>query len=174
MTVYVDEERELPIDALSIRQPWAWGIIHAGKPVENRTRFAIDKGGMRAVVGKRIAIHAAKGMTRYEYEGAALFMKRLEIDVPPAAELLRGGIIGTVECIGIARDAKAAQHSPWFVGPWALLLARPEPRPFVGVQGALGIFKWKPNGAEPEPAACWMLPRSSRFVAPAPILAKLL
>ena len=26
----------LPDIALSVRQPWTWGIIHAGKPVENR------------------------------------------------------------------------------------------------------------------------------------------
>ncbi len=165
---------DLPIDALSVRQPWAWAIIHAGKPVENRSRFAIDKGGMRAVVGKRISIHAGKGMTRYEYEGAALFMHRLGIAVPPAAELQRGGIIGTVECVGIARNATEALNSPWFVGPWGLLLARPVPVPFVGAQGALGIFRWKPNGAEPEASAQWMLPRSPRFVAPPPVTAKLL
>ncbi len=26
-----------PMLALSIRQPWAWAIIHAGKDVENRS-----------------------------------------------------------------------------------------------------------------------------------------
>jgi hypothetical protein len=46
--------------ALSIRQPWAWLILHAGKDIENRdwpTRFR-----------GRFLIHAAKGMTRDEYE----------------------------------------------------------------------------------------------------------
>lgn len=165
---------DLPPDALSVRQPWAWAIIHAGKPVENRSRFAVDKGGMRAVVGKRIAIHASKGMTRYEYEGAALFMHGLGVAVPPAAELKRGGIIGSVECFGIARNEKEALDSPWFVGPWGLLLRRPSPASFVGAQGALGIFKWKPNEAEPEAVARWMMPRSPAFVLPPPITPKLL
>ena len=56
--------------ALSVRQPWAWALIHGGKDVENRTEMAVRNGGMRAQVGKRIAVHASKGMTREEYESA--------------------------------------------------------------------------------------------------------
>lgn len=28
---------DLPELALSVRQPWAWAIIHAGKDIENRS-----------------------------------------------------------------------------------------------------------------------------------------
>ena len=70
---------DLPELALSVRQPWAWAIIRAGKGVENRTPFAIGKGQLARAVGKRIAIHAAKGMTRGEYESAADFMRQIGV-----------------------------------------------------------------------------------------------
>ena len=47
---------------LSIRQPWAWLILNAGKDIENRewpTRFR-----------GRVLIHASKGMTHDEWEDA--------------------------------------------------------------------------------------------------------
>lgn len=46
----------LPDIAVSVRQPWAWAIIHAGKDIENRSLAAV-KHGMKP---GRIAIHAAK------------------------------------------------------------------------------------------------------------------
>lgn len=46
--------------ALSIRQPWAWAIVNAGKRVENRTWETRYRGP--------ILIHAAKGVTKREYE----------------------------------------------------------------------------------------------------------
>jgi len=63
----------LPMIALSVRQPWAWAIIHAGKDIENRSWQAVNHGLRQR---GRIAIHAAKGMTRDEYEDAANFINR--------------------------------------------------------------------------------------------------
>lgn len=51
--------------ALSVRQPWTHAIIHFSKDIENRSWQAINR-GLR--FRGRIAIHAAKGMTREEYE----------------------------------------------------------------------------------------------------------
>jgi hypothetical protein len=34
----------LPLQAISVRQPWAWAIIYAGKDVENRSRDAVANG----------------------------------------------------------------------------------------------------------------------------------
>lgn len=147
----------LPILALSVRQPWAWAIIHAGKDIENRSRRAVDHGLNRK---GRIAIHAAKTMTRGEYEEAAEFMRRLRVYAPPPAELLRGGIIGSVEIIGTVR----ASASPWFFGPIGLVLRGACACEFIPAIGALGYFPWAPTSPEvvPRPAR-WMLP-----VAPAP------
>lgn len=47
------------IKALSIRQPWAWLILWAGKDIENRSRRFHFRG--------RFLIHASAGMTRNEY-----------------------------------------------------------------------------------------------------------
>ena len=35
-----------PNKALSVRQPWAWAIIHGGKDIENRVTRAVTMGGM--------------------------------------------------------------------------------------------------------------------------------
>ena len=48
--------------ALSIRQPWAWLILNAGKDIENRSWYTSVRG--------RVLIHASKGMTLAEYEDA--------------------------------------------------------------------------------------------------------
>lgn len=143
----------LPRDALSVRQPWAWAIIHAGKDIENRSWQAVNHGLAKR---GRIAIHAAKGMTREEYVDAAEFMlKDLRIEYPPARELLRGGIIGSVEVVNVVTE----HDSPWFFGPRGLVLADPEPCPFIPCIGMLGYFAWQPADVSVVPAAArWMLP----------------
>jgi len=142
----------IPISALSVRQPWAWAIIHAGKPVENRSEASVRNGSMREMIGRRIAIHAAKGMTRDEFESAARFMATLGVTCPPAADLDRGGVIGHVRVDAVVKD----HPSPWFFGPRALVLADPVPVPFIGAKGQLGMFPWSPNSASPDAPAKWM------------------
>lgn len=148
----------LPTKALSVRQPWAWAIIHGGKNIENRGPLAIRKGSMRA---GRIAIQASKGMTRDEYVSAYDFMRSIGILCPPAGALIRGAIIGSVHVVEIVTKSS----SPWFFGPRGLVLRDPEacePRP---CSGALGYFDWKESGAI-EPRLKWMLPKSD---APHPV-----
>ncbi|GIK47971.1 MAG: hypothetical protein BroJett013_06680 [Alphaproteobacteria bacterium] len=139
----------LPTLALSVRQPWAWAIIHAGKNFENRLKRAITLGGMKK---GRICIHASKGMTRDEYESARVTINRIAerepligpnagktCPLPPM--LVRGAIIGTVDVVAIVNEAV----SPWFVGPWALVLEDPEPCDPIPVAGELGYFDWQKN-----------------------------
>lgn len=143
---------DLPQLALSVRQPWAWAIIYGGKPLENRTKFAIAH--MVPMCGPR-AIHASKNMSREDYEEARDFMAEIGIICPPPHELPRGGIIGSVEVIGMVSES----DSPWFFGPRALKLANPKPCDFIPVVGQLGYFKWKPADPSivPSPAR-WMKP----------------
>ena len=123
-----------PATALSIRQPWAWLIIHAGKDIENRnwpTRFR-----------GRVAIHASKGMTRREYDDAlnwVVLNARLPLDFhePQFDELQRGGLIGEAEIV----DCVTASPSPWFVGEYGFVLRNAKPLPFVQVKGSLGFFR---------------------------------
>lgn len=117
--------------ALSIRQPWAWLIIHAGKDIENRNWPTHRRG--------RVLVHASKGMTRAEYEEAYDFVM-CEVDnkiaMPTFESLQRGGVIGEVEIVDCVTDSK----SPWFCGQYGFVLQNPKPLPFHPFKGALGFF----------------------------------
>lgn len=121
---------DLPRFALSIRQPWAWAILHRGKPIENRTWSTHLRGP--------ICIHAAKGMTRDEQLTFADFIMQLGMEPPNFAALPRGGIVGTANLTACVR-----QHpSPWFFGPWGFVLEDVKPVDFIPCKGALGFFEW--------------------------------
>lgn len=114
--------------AISIRQPWAWAIVHAGKRIENRS-WRCDYRGP-------IAIHAAKGMTLDEYEDACDFMRDIGVACVPRDKLQRGGIIGVATVISCVRKSS----DPWFMGPWGIYLADVRPVEFFPCRGQLGIF----------------------------------
>jgi hypothetical protein len=137
----------LPALALSVRQPWAWAIVHAGKDVENRSWSRVPK-SWRERRGP-VAIHAARGMTRREYEDARRFMERLGVEVPPAHELRRGGIIGSVKVVAVVNEFHPP--NPWFVGPLGFVLRDPKPCQFVPAIGRLGYFPWQPSPADSIP-----------------------
>jgi hypothetical protein len=154
----------LPHVALSVRQPWAWAIIYAGKDIENRSPAAIRHFGIpieetEGVVAHRICIHASRGMTRDEYDDAAAFMKSIGVECPRPDQLVRGGIIGTVD----VEDIVDEHESEWFFGPCGLLLANAKPCAPVFLPGALGYFNWAHmlakhgEGCAAEQPLPWML-----------------
>ena len=147
---------DLPAKALSVRQPWAWAIMFAGKDIENRSWQAVNHG---LAVRGAIALHAAKGMTRHEYEDAASFMASIGVTCPPAIDLCRGAVIGTVDVIDVVKD----HPSPWFFGPRGLVLQSPKPFVPTPVSGALGYFEWQKRriDAFPDPAK-WMQPNQPK------------
>ena len=140
----------LPRLALSVRQPWAWAIVHAGKDIENRS-WRSGNPGLR--FRGDFAVHASKGMTREEYEDARDFMERFGVFVPAPADLLRGGIIGIATVVDVVRQSE----SDWFMGPCGLQLANPRSVPLIPAVGALGYFEWIEADAAivPTPAK-WM------------------
>lgn len=120
--------------ALSIRQPWAWMIIHGGKDIENRD--------WRTTLRGRILVHAAKGMTRDEWSDAWDFAsgsgagpKALDAGVT-LQSIERGGIVGSVEII----DCVSESNSRWFMGKYGFVLRNPRPLPFIPFKGRLGFF----------------------------------
>jgi hypothetical protein len=156
MTVHaapISSPLSLPKVALSVRQPWAWALIHAAKDVENR-----DWGSEYPASGFRgaVAIHASQGMTRSEYEEAREFIASIGVECPLPHLLVRGAIIGVARVLGFV------DYSPsrWFCGPSALVMADATPcaRPVPAV-GALGFFKWSPAPEDVmrEPSR-WMRP----------------
>jgi hypothetical protein len=102
--------------ALSIRQPWAWLILHAGKDIENRSWPTKFRG--------RILVHASKGLTRAEYEAGEDPLWAAggpAIALPPFEELERGGIVGAVDIV----NCVTASRSPWFCGQFGFVLRDP-------------------------------------------------
>src|SRR5947209_4399579 len=122
--------------AITVRQPWAWAIINAGKNIENRNWKTHFRG--------RVAIHAAVGMTREEYEDGYEYIKGINrrIKIPVYEDLARGAIIGTVEIIDCVQDS----DSLWFEGEYGFVLARPKklPKP-IPCKGALSFWNVPQN-----------------------------
>lgn len=119
--------------ALSIRQPWAWLIIHGGKDIENRTWHTKFRG--------RFLVHASAGCTRKQWAEAVSFALEAGLikhpsEVPTIDELQRGGIIGSVELV----DSLDTSDSPWYMGEKGFLLRNPKPLPFSAYKGQLGFF----------------------------------
>ena len=88
--------------ALSIRQPWAWLIVHGGKDIENRSWHTKFRG--------RFLVHAAKGMTSDEFTQALLYCVDHGLTLPDRNDMQHGGIIGSVELV----DSLDTSSSPWY------------------------------------------------------------
>lgn len=137
--------------ALSIRQPWAWLIIHGHKPLENRTWATKFRG--------RIAVHAAKGMSRREYDEARAFAEARGVTIPPfemfadgfhespqhSITTRRGSVIGSVDFVDVVfslEEAKQKQVDRWYTGQIGFVLKEPRIAPeWIPVRGALGFFR---------------------------------
>jgi hypothetical protein len=129
------------VKALSLRQPWAWLVVHGPKRIENRrwnTRF---RGAF--------LVHAAKGMTRSEYEDARYFAAIVapKLDVPKFEALQRGGIVGRARLVSVeppcllSNDRYPCAH-PWHMPEqYGFLLEDVAPVPFRELRGELGFFE---------------------------------
>lgn len=112
--------------ALSIRQPWASLIVMGHKDVENRSWSTKYRGPLLVHAGHGRAV-AAIGSIEEQY-GLELCSQ----DLP------RGGIIGVVELIDVARE----HRSRWFDREgFAWVLANPRPLAFTPLRGRLGLFE---------------------------------
>lgn len=114
---------------LSIRQPWAWLIVHGHKDVENREWATAWRGPL--------LIHASKTAAKGEY---ALLRETIHeemgILVPELAVIERGGIVGMATLVDCRNDSE----SPWYTGAVAWVLKDARPLPFHACNGALQLF----------------------------------
>lgn len=143
--------------ALSLRQPWAWAILHAGKRVENRCWKTLFRG--------TFLIHAAQGCTRAEYEAACAWMNGHGLAswprrsdkgpprVPDLDDLPRGGIVGRARLVDVIRpcapdvnglvalDAPCSCGRPWHRGAeYGYVLDGVAELPFLPVRGMQRFF----------------------------------
>ncbi len=156
---------------LTVRQPWAWAIVHGGKDVENRVR---SLGPYRGPV----AIHAGLGWSEFGAEDWEVRRAVCSLQVgwpaddgevwaadtiePDDPQFVRGAVIGVVDLADVHRSYEC-WRKPWkwetedpvtgdYCSKWAmpdhhhLVLANPLPLPRpVPVTGRLGL--WRPDDA---------------------------
>lgn len=126
-----------PPPVLSIRQPWAWAIIHAGKDVENRTWWTRHRGP--------IFIHAGvsfDGSKADALQTVKFWAYRAGVSAPASIDgIPRGGIVGMAEIV----DCVTKMDSEWFCGPFGFVLRNARPLPLIPCKGQLGFFDAPPE-----------------------------
>ncbi len=124
------------VKALTIRQPWAWAVVYAGKDVENRRWRTSYRGPL--------LIHAAK---EGDPAGAARVLWTMAdpgaFGQPRAAFATRGAIIGVAHLADICTDSPSRWAEPNRFH-WILEFAEPVDPP-VPCSGMPGL--WTPPQA---------------------------
>ncbi len=129
---------------LSLRQPWAWLVVHGGKHIENRTWNTSYRGP--------VLVHAAQGMTDEEYSDAVAFARGVDVllarVVPPPNMLERGGIVGRARIVGVISPCESTLFSkgcphPWHMpGCYGFMLTDVSAVPFTALRGMPGLFDY--------------------------------
>ena len=112
------------VKALSVRGPWAWAILYAGKNIENRSRRTKYRGPL--------VIHSSR--TRDLVAEDWLRSRRLYFpeDFPTGALV---GIVDLVDCLD------RVPRNRWASGPFCYVLRNPRIiAPPVDWRGQLGFF----------------------------------
>jgi len=115
--------------AISIRQPWAWLIVHGYKDVENWTWSTKYRAP--------ILIHAGKTLDPY-FDQIRQDVLAQGVEFPDAKHIERGGIVGQANLV----DCVTESTSEWFNGPYGFVLEDAQPLPFQPCKGRLGIFEF--------------------------------
>ena len=128
---------------LTLKQPWAWMVIHGTKDVENRSWVnAILEG----LVARRepFAVHAGRAMSTAYYMEAVWYAKGQDpaIVVPYPQELVFGAILGTVVPAKIYSPEDWDVQRRWHMKDqygWQLEERTPLPR-YVPAKGKQGFW----------------------------------
>ncbi|QOT16500.1 ASCH domain-containing protein [Paenarthrobacter sp. YJN-5] len=125
MTVGIEAPR---LKALTVKNPWAWAIINAGKNVENRSQPTSHRG--------TLYIHIAKRDDEAGHENEAIRQARAEASQAVRNHLqLQGYVLGTVEVVG-CHHSSDCKTKDGYCSEWA--------RP--------GFYHWELS--QPRPLAC--------------------
>lgn len=127
------------LKAISVRAPWWWAILHAGKDIENRDWPTKFRG--------KVLLHASKWWCLSDVSDDTETVRDIyrsaggePSDTGLTYRMMRdagGCIVGSVEIV----DCVGRSPSPWFFGRYGFVLRNPiafaEPIP---CRGALGFF----------------------------------
>ena len=116
--------------AISIRQPWAWLVVHGHKDIENRTWATKYRG--------KTLIHASgHKITRVEYDDFVGCCRAVRIKSFPAINGFKTSrIVGSVELVVCVEESK----SRWYFGPYGFVLKNAKKLPFRQMKGKLNIW----------------------------------
>lgn len=129
--------------ALSLRQPWAWAVLHLGKTVENRVR------NMGLPKPSEFLIHASLHFSYTYYEEALSWMRVRglippTVQVPNLASMPRGVVIGMATSCQIIRprehDHPEATNPWWMEDQYGYVLTHVRATPLVPLRAYLGFF----------------------------------
>ena len=126
--------------ALSIKQPWAWLILHAGKDIENRTWRTRYRGPLLIHAGKSPDRDAPSPAGVKAHYGVDL--ETHPIWATPDRNPPLGCFVGVVDLI----DCVETHSSRWFHGPIGWVLGNPRTLPLHEAKGRLGL--WRPTFSE--------------------------
>ncbi len=125
--------------ALSLRQPWAFAVLHLGKRIENRVWGSKYRGPF--------LIHAASGCTEKEYQWAVSWMRNAlgPLEVPPKDLLPRGGFVGRAVLQDVIppfteRYPEGVDGRWHMTEQYGFVLGSVEAIPFVPYKASLRIF----------------------------------
>lgn len=151
--------------AITVRQPWAWAILHGGKDVENRTRNIAGK------YRGPLVIHA--GLAPFEQDNlASREHRRLHGSEAPTV-IHFGAALGIVDlvdahrgdCITIETYREGHEQRVQTCSLWAELtshhLVLANPRPFatpIPYRGQLGLWEFPDDLLPEEYRAGWGQP----------------
>lgn len=119
--------------ALSVCQPWAWAILHAGKSVENRTWRTRHRGPL--------LIHASSSRKWLKPKLLSNWQHAYGTPLPSIQELPFGAIIGQVELVDCVPIDAMEPGNAWAVGPWCWILANPVVTTPIPCKGRTLLFK---------------------------------
>ena len=145
--------------AITVRQPWAWAIMHGGKDTENRTRNIAGSYRGPVVIHAAVALTPCRrgqrligGDVEFERDQSGFLGRSPRFAWPYRIPENRGCAIGIVDLTDAHTDFDCYRVcSQWAMEDnWHLTLANPRPfaRP-VPHKGALGLWNF-PDDLIPE------------------------
>lgn len=144
--------------AITVRQPWAWAIIHGGKDVENRTR------NIAGTYRGPLAIHAGLTDDRHAPPVVLASWRNWWHEQLEQGLGQRGHIIGVVDLVDVCAstwEQMDADQAVCCLSPWKQMppegdtiyhLHLRDPRPLlepVPYRGALGLWRLPDDVALP-------------------------